>query len=414
MKLLLALPFLFALLALRPDEAAYELPPIRYSKTAPADPVAKLDPRRLAHDEAHGYLKSFLEALDIPLSSQVLVFSKTSFQLRRIHPRAPRAIYFNDDVYVGFVQGGDVLEVSSVDPQLGAVFYTLGQKEVDLPRFTRQTDACLQCHDSRGMTLGVPGHIVRSVYPSGDGTPQLGLGTFRTSYKSPFAERWGGWYVTGDHGEMRHLGNVAYPDGGGDLERVAERGANLKSLDGRLDVDSYLAPGSDIVALMVLEHQTYVQNLLTRANHETRIALVQCEDINRLTGAPPGTLTEGTRSRIRANAEPLVEALLFAEEAPLTSPVRGSSGFSEAFEKRGPLRKFDLKRRLFEIPCSYLIYSKSFDGLPAAAKSYIAGRMREILQGRDTSKTFAHLSAADRAAILRTLKETLPAFTQGW
>jgi hypothetical protein len=401
-------------LGLRPDEAAYELPPIRYSRTAPADPVAKLDLRRLRHDDAHGYLASFLEALEIPTSSQALVFSKTSFQLRRISPRSPRAIYFNDDVYVGWVQGGEVLEVSAVDPQLGAVFYTLSQQEVEAPRPVRQTDACLQCHDSRGLALGVPGHIVRSVYPSGDGTPQLSLGTFRTTDASPFAERWGGWYVTGEHGSMRHLGNVTYPDGAPDVERLMERGANVTDLAGRVEVEPYLSTGSDIVALMVLEHQTRIHNLITRANHETRIALVQCEDINRLTGDPPGTLSEGTRSRIRSNCEPLVEGLLFSGEAPLSSAVKGTSGFAEAFEKRGPLRQFDLRRRLFAVPCSYMIYSRAFAGLPPAATSYVSGRMREILLGRDAGKAYAHLSTEDRAAILKVLRETLPAFTRGW
>jgi hypothetical protein len=392
--------------------SAYDAPPVRYGSTAPSDPVAKLHVP-LAHDDDFGYLKSFLAALDIPVSSQTLVFSKTSFQLRRISPRSPRAIYFNDDVYVGYVRGGDVLEVSGVDPQLGAVFYTLDQKAVASPRPVRQTDACLQCHDSRGMSLGVPGHVVRSVYPSGDGTPRLNLGTFRTTYKSPFAERWGGWYVTGEHGTMRHLGNVTYPEEP-DVERLVERGANVTDLADRVDVEAYLAPTSDIVALMVLEHQTFVHNLITRANHETRVAMVQCEDINRLCGDPPGTLTDGTRSRIRANGEPLVEALFFAEEAPLTAKVRGTSGFAEAFEKRGPLRRFDLQRRLFALPCSYMIYSKAFAGLPAVAKSYVSERMRDILLGRDASKAYAHLSAADRAEIFRILRDTLPDFTRDW
>ncbi|HEX7897432.1 MAG TPA: hypothetical protein VF950_06710 [Planctomycetota bacterium] len=388
--------------------SSYEAPPVRYSATAAADPVAKLDVP-LARDDDFGYLKSFLAALDIPASSQTLVFSKTSFQLRRISPRSPRALYFNDDVYVGWVRGGDVMEISAVDPQLGAVFYTLSQKDVDRPRPVRQTDACLQCHDSRGMSLGVPGHVVRSVYPAGDGTPQLSLGTFRTNYKSPFAERWGGWYVTGEHGAMRHLGNVTFPENP-DVERLAERGANVTDLSDRVDVEAYLAPTSDIVALLVLEHQTLVHNLITRANHETRVALVQCEDINRLCGDPPGTLTDGTRSRIRSNCEPLVEALFFSEEAPLTARVRGTSGFAEAFEKRGPLRKFDLQRRLFALPCSYLIYSKAFAGLPAVAKAYVAERMRDILLGRDASPAYAHLSAVDRAEILRVLRETHPDF----
>ena len=392
--------------------SSYEAPPVRYSATPAADPVAKLDVP-LAHDDDFGYLKSFLAALDIPASSQTLVFSKTSFQLRRINPRSPRAIYFNDDVYVGWVRGGDVMEISAVDPQLGAGFYTLDQKQAASPRPLRQTDACLQCHDSRGMSMGVPGHVVRSVYSSGDGTPQLSLGTFRTNYKSPFAERWGGWYVTGEHGTMRHMGNVTYPESP-DLERLAERGANVVDLSDRVDVEAYLAPTSDIVALMVLEHQTLVHNLITRANHETRVAMLQCEDINRLCGDPPGTLTDGTRSRIRSNCEPLVEALFFHEEAPLSARVRGTSGFAEAFEKRGPLRTFDLQRRLFALPCSYMVYSKAFAGLPPAAKGYVSDRMRDILLGRDASPAYAHLSAADRAGILRVLRETLPDFTRGW
>lgn len=390
-------------------QAGYEAPPIRYSASKAEDVVAKLDPRRLEPDDSFGYLGTLLKALDVPVSSQTLVFSKTSFQLRRISPRSPRALYFNDEVYVGWVPGGEVLEVSAVDPNLGAVFYTLDTKG----KIQRQTDACLQCHDSRGLTLGVPGHIVRSVYASGDGTPQLSLGTFRTNHHSPLEERWGGWYVTGEHGTMRHMGNVTYPEAP-DLPRLAERGANVTDLADRFDTFSYPAATSDIVALLVLEHQTYLQNLITRANHETRVALVQCEDINRLTGDPPGTLTEGTRSRIRANCEPLVEGLLFSGEAPLTARVKGTSGFAETFSKRGPLRAFDLERRLFAVPCSYLIYSKAFDALPAPARDYVSGRMRDILLGRDSGKAWAHLSEVDKAAILKTLRETKPDFTRDW
>jgi hypothetical protein len=380
-------------------QAGYEGPPINYRTAKPQDVVAKLDPQRLEPDDDFGYLQSFLKALDVPASSQVLVFSKTSFQLRRISPRSPRAIYFNDDVYVGWVRGGEVLEVSAVDPQLGSVFYTVAQE--GRPRIERQMDACLQCHDSRGLTLGVPGHIVRSVYPSGDGTPRLSLGTFRTTYQSPWKERWGGWYVTGESGAMRHLGNATFPE-----DASVEPAATRSELGSRMDVDAYLAPTSDIVALMVLEHQTYVHNLITRANHETRVALVQCEDINRLTGDPPGTLTEGTRSRIRWVNEPLVEALFFAGEPPLPSPVKGDTSFAADFAKRGPLRRFDLRRRLFALPFSYMVFSKAFAGLPDAARGYVLGRVRDVLSGRDASAPFAHLSAEERAAILKVLRDS--------
>lgn len=410
------------------DQAPYDLPPINYSKAKPADPVAHLQARldagrsALTHDASHGYLRSFLAQLEIPVSSQTLVFSKTSFQRHRIGPRTPRAIYFNDDVYVGWVQGGEVVEISSVDPQLGAVFYTLSQKPAERPRVLRQTDNCLQCHDSSGLTLGVPGHIVRSVFPGEDGMPHYQLGTYRTTDQSPYAERWGGWYVGGEHGSIRHLGNVVYEDEREpDLQRSGERGANVKDLSTLVRLGPYLSPSSDIVALMVLEHQAHAHNLITRANHQTRIALLQNDEINRLTGSPAGSLSDGTRSRIRAHCEPLVEALLFSGEAPLGDRVKGDSSFAADFERRGPfdskgrsLRRFDLRTRMFRYPCSFLVYSKAFAGLPPKAREYVSGRMRDVLLGGDAGKAYAHLGSEDRAAIAEILRETLPSLAGGW
>lgn len=414
----LGLCLLAALPALK-DEPPYELPPIRYSATSPEEDVARLS-RELAEgraelpfDEDHGHLKAFLAALKIPASSQTLVFSKTSLQAARISPSFPRALYFNDDVYVGWVKGGEVMEVSAVDPRLGAVFYTLAQRPGERPR--RQTHACLQCHDSRGLALGVPGHVIRSVYPGGDGLPQYHRGTHRIDYRSPYEERWGGWYVTGRHGDMKHLGNVSFPDAkDADLAAAAAKGWNLDVLPPRVEARAYLAPGSDIVALMVLEHQAYVHNLLTRANHESRVAELQSADINRLLNTPDAGLTEGGRSRVRGACEPLVEALFFSGEPPLPSPVRGGP-FAGEFESRGPfdtrgrsLRHFDLRKRLFRYPFSYLVYSKAYAGLPASARDYVARRVEEVLSGKDTRAAFAHLSAEDRAAIREILNDTRP------
>src|SRR5947199_1271008 len=94
-----------------------EAEPIRYGTATPRDAIADLRARldsgaaRLEYDPGHGYLRSLLRALDIPESSQVLVYSKTSMQRNRISPRTPRAIYFNDDVMVGFCLRGPVLEI---------------------------------------------------------------------------------------------------------------------------------------------------------------------------------------------------------------------------------------------------------------------------------------------------------------
>ncbi|MBI3856552.1 MAG: hypothetical protein HY293_12765 [Planctomycetes bacterium] len=410
------------------QQAAYDSSPINYSRSRPADPIADLEARlaagraKLEYERAQGFLRELLKELDIPVSSQSLVFSKTSFQRQWINPRSPRALFFNDDVYVGFVQGGEVLEIASQDPQLGSIFYTVPQDGARPPRFQRQTDNCLQCHDSSGLTLGVPGVTVRSVFPGADGMPRFNLGGFRTSYRSPLEERWGGWYVTGTHGEMRHLGNAFFPDDPNpDLKPLRDRGANLTDLARRLELDAYPAETSDIVALMVLEYQTSVHNLITRANHETRVAVAQSDEINRTLGAPLRPLTEGSRRRIGYACEPLVEALVYSGEAPLTGRVTGTSTFAADFEKRGPfdrqgrsLRQFDLTKRMFKVPLSYLIYSKPFAGLPPEARDCVAGRLKEILWGRDARPEFSHLTPEDRRAMREIAIETLPMFAAAW
>jgi hypothetical protein len=195
----------------------FEREPINYGKRQPQDKVAKLlaemkaGQTKLAYDEKFGYLPAVLEALDVPRSSQMLVFSKTSLQRQRIAPRTPRAIYFSDDVYVGYCQDGEVLEISTVDPQLGANFYTVDQEDFGQPQINRQQDNCLICHASSA-NRGVPGHLVRSVFSDAQGLPILSSGSYRTDRTSPFEQRWGGWYVTGQHGDQRHRGNAVVRD----------------------------------------------------------------------------------------------------------------------------------------------------------------------------------------------------------
>ena len=113
---------------------------------------------QLPNDAERGYLPSLLRALDVPASSQTLVFSKTSLQLDRIAPWSPRALYFNDNVYLGWVQGGPIMELASVDPKLGTVFYTIGQDPSGAPRFEREGHTCLVCHDSSSVT-GAAGRV---------------------------------------------------------------------------------------------------------------------------------------------------------------------------------------------------------------------------------------------------------------
>jgi hypothetical protein len=407
--------------ALAHAQPAYEQDPINYSTAPASDPIARLQAEldagsaTLEHDGRHGYLASLLERLNIPASSQTLVFSKTSLQRDAISPQTPRALYFDDDTYVGWVRHGGAIEVATTDPNLGTVFYTLDQRRADRPRFVRQTDSCTQCHGST-MTDDVPGLLVRSVHTDPNGQPVLTAGTALTTQASPLEERWGGWYVTGTHGDRRHKGNVLtkHRDDDGPLD--VEAGANLTDLSGKFDPAPYLGGGhSDIVAHLVLAHQAEVHNLLTRANFQTRLAVRDSQAINAALGTSDTGLTESAGRRIQNAGERLLKALLFCDEELLADRVTGTSTFATDFAARGPrdgkgrsLRDLDLRKRMFRYSLSYLIYTPAFDGLPAQAKDYVYRRLFEVLSGQDKGKDFRHLSADDRQAILEILRETKP------
>lgn len=418
------LPLSLASGLLADDE--FDEPPISYSSSTPDNCISELQSKIdngdvvLKHHERFGYLPEVLKQLGVPVESQMFVFSKTSLQLRRISPTTPRAVYFNDDVYIGFCQDGDVLEVSASDPKLGTVFYSMRQEQQDRPLFRRHTDACMVCHSS-SRTEGVPGHLVRSVFVDTDGTPILSSGSRVVDHTTPFEHRWGGWYVTGTHGSQKHLGNLTI-DGRDVPENLDNStGQNVTALADRFDTKEYLSPHSDIVALMVLEHQSLMHNRLTRANFATRQALVDEKMLNEMLENPPGTRLDSTTRRIQNAGNELVDALLFVDEARLKEPIAGTSNFTRVFSKAGPsdkagrsLRGLDLRTRLFRYPCSYLIYSDSFNGLPAEMKSYVWQRLWEVLSGADKSDRFAHLSKPDRKAILEILRATVRDLPKAW
>ena len=411
-----------------PGQTDYEEPPINYNSAEVHDPIAMLQQRidagevDLSYDREHGYLKSVLELLDVPSSSQSLVYSKTSFQLRLISPQTPRAIYFGDDVYIGWCQGGTVLEISSVDPELGAVFYSLKQNETKDPSFVRHTYECTQCHAST-LTQGVPGHTVRSVYAAPDGYPILSAGTYRTNQESPLSERWGGWYVSGRHGSQRHMGNVIVRSTDDPDNLDLDKGANVTDLRDYFYTKPYLRSTSDIVSLMVLEHQTQMHNLITRGNYEGRLTLRDAKVMNEMLGRPKGFESESTLRRNHSSAERIVKYMLFTDETQLTDPIEGTSGFEAEFSSVGPtdskgrsLRQFDLQTRMFKYPCSYLIYSDAFEALPDPVKDQVYQQLWDILTADEVDEDFEHLAAADRTAILEILRETksgLPAYWQG-
>ena len=394
----------------------------RYIKGRPNDPIALLQARldsgeeTLTFDKKWGYLPAFLRAMKIPESTQTLVFSRTSFQINHISRRTPRALYFNDDVYVGWVQGGPVLEVASVDPELGTIFYTLSQKAGDPLRFERVNEGCLICHSS-STTGGVPGLVTRSLLADVDGNPILSAGSTVMTDRTPMSERFGGWYVTGTSGTQPHRGNSYYPAEGSALGNPGTyvsrmnlaATSNLASLPPAVDAARYVTKHSDITALMVLTHQTELHNLISKVSYEVRSA-IQDEGVST-------SLSDITRTRIRNTTEPLVIAMLFGRAAEFTAPIAGTSDFAAEFAKQGPfdrkgrtLRELDLQKRLFRYPLSYLIYSESFDAMPAAAKEYAYRRLREILTGADKNVVFSHLTESDRTAILQILEDTKPDF----
>lgn len=388
-----------------------EHPAIGYSSGTPTDRIARLQQRidagevALRFEPGRGYLKSVLEALQIPVSSQGLVFSKTSLQLDRIAPWAPRALYFNDDVYVGWVQEGPIMEFASMDPTLGTVFYSLPQSETTAPKFQRETTTCLLCHDSASVTGGVPGLIVRSMFTDKYGYGMSAIGTSVTTDQTPFEDRWGGWYVTGNHGSVRHVGNVMAPAVAHEIGAVKPylarfdlfSGGNVTDLSKRFDTDPYLHGHSDLVALMVLTHQASVHNLMTSAGYAARAG----------------------KTDMKSTAERLVRALLFVKEARPAAPLKGTSSFAREFANLGPrdrkgrsLREFDLATRLFRYPLSYLIYSESFNALPGSVKGHVYRRIFEVLSGAETSADYAHLSPADRQAMMEILADTKPDFAE--
>lgn len=409
-------------------QVSFEEAPINYNKAKPENLITRLQKKldagqinlEYVRDQGVGYLPSVLKSLKIPVSSQVLVFSKTSLQVRHIDPLSPRALYFNDDLYIGYVQGGSVLEVSASDAKLGTVFYTLDQTKAARPTFVRKTFECIQCHAS-SLTQGVPGHIMRSVYPGPDGMPVYREGTYRSDHSSPFHERWGGWYVSGTHGKMRHMGNLIFRKGDSSANLNRERGANAVDLEKWFDTEAYLGQHSDIVSLMVLEHQTKMHNLISRAQFEGRITVRDAEVMNKMLERAVSFQSDSTKRRFESSANRLVDHMLFTDELVLEDQIQGVSSFQTDFTLAGPrdsrgrsLRDFDLEKRLFKYPCSFLIYSESFDALPQPILDLVYHRLWKILSGEGDPKKYAHLSAKDRRAIQEILIETKPRLPAYW
>lgn len=391
-------------------EDYWDLAPILYSDRTSTDTLASL-----AADLASGKTKAegetelerlrfVLKALRVPEESQVLVFSKTSHQNALIRPDNPRALYFSANAYVGYVPGGKI-EVITQDMVLGPVFYLIGVGKEGGLKIERDLSTCISCHGTTA-TENVPGMQVRSVFPDEDGDPILGMGTSQVNHETPLAERWGGYYVTG-RSSLPHLGNRVYQNGG----PAEPKASKLVDLRGTINVTKYLRPTSDIVALMLLEHQCRMHNLLTSASMQYRRAYYLGRAIN--ADADPD---EGSAGRVADGvADQIIECLFFKDEADSGENIEGGEAFQKSFVAQFPktrdgrsLADFKLYQHLFKHRCSFMVYSDAFRALPPRVKQAVLGKMRQVLAGENPKVGW--LKEPERKKIAAILSETLP----GW
>lgn len=388
-----------------------EHPAIRYGDRRPADRVARLNEaldrgdQTLRWEPKTGFLTSVLDALGVPVESQLLVFSKTGLQRDYTGPRNPRALYFNESVAVGYIPGAPSLELAAHDPQQGVMFYTLDGQAGGAPRFTRRNE-CLTCHLSVA-TLEVPGMIVRSHMVGADGQLLPRTASHVVNHRTPHTERWGGWFVTGQasappYGPLGNLGNVTVTPHPSSGPAILSNHVLIEWLNRPSGVDRYPASDSDLAALMTFDHQMHAINLMTRLNWDARVAAAE--------GREPAS-----EPAVRDRVFELADYLLFVGEAPLDVTVTPRPGFAEALAARAPVdsqgrscAQLELETRLLKHPCSYMIYSDAFEALPPAVKDAVYRRMFDALSGRVAGPSYAHLSADDRRAIMEIVRETRP------
>jgi hypothetical protein len=378
----------------------HEHPAIQYLTRPTTDRVGALaraigdGARTLQRDPRTGYLRPILDALGVAVESQLLVFSRTGVQRAHTSPHTPRALFFNRSVVVGYIPGAPMIEIASHDPQQGVVFYTVDQG-ASRPVFTRQT-MCLTCHVSAS-TLEVPGVIARSNAVDDEGNVLPQLGSNDVTHETVHPDRWGGWFVTSEgvpapYNQRAHEGNITFSTKGNTSSQVF-----IDWINSDPDARGYLSAQSDIVSLLVFDHQMHAINLLTRLNWESRIAAAR---------------------EVEGLATELADYLLFTGEVPPSVPLVALPGFARDLASAAPAdhlgrscAQLDLDRRLMRYPCSYMVYSDAFGALPAAVKQAIYARMLERLSTEDVRRApQVRLTADDRKAVLEILRETKPDF----
>ena len=402
----------------------YELEPHGYFSKDAKDPVTLLMKRvqrgEVLIKEPNGkpLVERLLRELGLNKDTQVLVFSRTSLQRREVSYSNPRALYFNESVYLGWMPNGRI-EIASFDPELGPIFYF--QRELDdasSPLLAR-TRSCLGCH-AGDATNFLPGSLGRSVYPDKSGRSLRSIDDYRRSgHHIPLHDRYGGWFVSGNHGAMRHMGNAIASREGGKITIDREQFANLEKLDRFFSTEAYPAPGSDIAALLVFDHQVTMHHRLVEAAYRARQSLFDSKldpketDVSKLSkGRSTDEFLEGR--------DKVVDYLLFRDETPIPK-VSCDPAFQRAFSanriadrRKRSLKDLRLDGRIFENRCSYMIYSPTFDQFPPMLKGAIYARIHEILTSPKPVEGFDYLGKEEKRRILEILDETKEDLPPGW
>jgi len=402
----------------------YELEPHGYFSKDAKDPVTLLMKRvqrgEILIKDPNGkpLVERLLRELGLNKDTQVLVFSRTSLQRREVSYSNPRALYFNESVYLGWMPNGRI-EIASFDPELGPIFYFQRELDDTSSPLLERSRSCLGCH-AGDATNFLPGSLGRSVYPDKSGRSLRSIDDYRRSgHHIPLHDRYGGWFVSGNHGTMRHMGNAIATREQGEVTINREQFANLEKLDRFFSTEAYPAPGSDIAALLVFDHQVTMHHRLVEAAYRARQSLFDSKldpketDLSKLSkGRSIDEFIEGR--------DKVVDYLLFRNETPIPK-VSCDPGFRRAFtanriadSRKRSLKDLRLDGRIFENRCSYMIYSPTFDQFPPMLKGAIYARIHEILTSPKPVEGFDYLGKDEKRRILEILHETKEDLPPGW
>jgi len=402
------LSFCFLLLSIQgkgftQEYAELDEAPHHYWEAQPQDRFTRLADelesgrRQLPKGDDLTVLRGLLEALDIPVSSQRLVFSATSLQSGLIHARNPRAIYFNEDTSVGYVPGGR-LEILSIDPQLGAIFYIFDlPKDSHLPFIDRST-RCMNCHQGERMNF-IPGHALESAIPSMTGGTLEAFRRRQFGHGVPLQDRLGGWHVTGEGSIKKHHGNVVGKLSPQGLQTTFYKPGELFSWS------RYPVETSDMLAHLLHEHQAGFINMVLEGTYRARYALHQSG----------GQLSQGQRQMLDAHAARLVRYVLFADEVPLPAGgIPGDPSYKKAFQSHqrhalpsgASLRDLDLNSRLLRYRCSYMIHTPMWDAMPEPLLQRVHEHLKQALDEKHPSAEYAYLGTEEKRVIRAILTQS--------